>query len=247
MTPRTIRTAAALLVGNELLSGKVHEANLVELARTLRALGIALQRVVMVPDEVEGIARDVKDLSSRFDVLFTSGGVGPTHDDVTIESVALAFGTVAGVNESMAELLRSAYGDSFSEHHLRMAMVPEGADLLTTGNERWPTVVMRNVWIMPGVPEIFRSKLDVVRAHLVGPAPFHSKAVFTRADEGHLKPLLDRVVAEHPEVEVGSYPKWFDPTYKTKVTFDARDPARVDAAVGAFLEALPPADHVRTE
>jgi len=247
MTPRTTRTAAALLVGNELLSGKVHEANLVELARTLRALGIALQRVVMVPDDVEGIAHEVSELSGRFDVLFTSGGVGPTHDDVTIESVARAFGTVAHVNDSMAELLRTAYGDRFSEHHLRMAMVPVGAELVTTGNERWPTVVMKNVWIMPGVPEIFRAKLDVVRAHLVGPTPFHSRAVYTRADEGHLKPLLDRIVAEHPEVEVGSYPKWFDPTYKTKVTFDARDAALVDAAVGEFLELLPPADHVRTE
>lgn len=235
-------SAAAVLIGNELLSGKVHEANLVELARTLRALGIALRRVVMIPDEMDLIAEEVAEFSRSHDVVFTSGGVGPTHDDLTVDAVAKAFGVQARLDESMAEMLRSAYGERCTEHHLRMARVPEGACLATTSAERWPTVVMGNVWVLPGVPQIFRAKLSVVREWVRGPVAFHSKAVLTRLDEGALKPLLDQVVEAHPNVDIGSYPKWFDLSYKTKITFDSRDAAAVEAALAAFVALLTDAD-----
>jgi len=241
-SPRVVETAIAVLIGNELLSGKVHEANLVELARTLRSLGISLRRVVVIPDELDLIAEEVGAASRSHDVVFTSGGVGPTHDDVTIEAVARAFGVGARVDASMAEMLRAAYGERCTEHHLRMALVPEGAALASTADERWPTVVMNNVWVLPGVPQIFRSKLSVLRAFLRGPQAFCSRAVLTRLDEGKLKPLLDRVVAEHPGVDVGSYPKWFDASYKTKITFDSRDAAAVDAALEAFVATLAATD-----
>src|SRR5690242_17411044 len=104
------------------------------------------------------------------------------------------------------------------------------------------TVRFRNVWCLPGVPEVFRMKLQVVRAHMVSAPRFVSFAVYTKMDEGDLKPLLDRVVAAHPDVEVGSYPKWHDPTYKTKLTFDGRDEARVRAARDAFVALLPPGE-----
>ena len=240
-------TAAALLIGNELLSGKIHEANLVELARTLRALGIALRRVVIIPDDAALIAQEVSALMSSHDLVFTSGGVGPTHDDVTIEGVARAFGVGVELDESMAEMLRKAYGDRCTEGHLRMALVPEGATPRTTPDERWPLVVKGNVWILPGVPEIFRSKLVLVREHLTGPSPFSSKAAFTALDEGTLKPFIDRVVTLHPHVEVGSYPKWFDASYKTKVTFDARDAAAVARALEEFVALLPAGALVRVE
>ncbi|MEB2310769.1 MAG: molybdopterin-binding protein [Sorangiineae bacterium] len=242
-----VDTAAALLIGNELLSGKIHESNLVELARTLRALGIQLARVVMVPDDLELIAAEVRALSERYGVVFTSGGIGPTHDDITLEGVARGFGVEARVEPTMEALLRGAYGERITEGHLRMALVPEGARLATTPDILWPTVVMRNVWVLPGVPEIFRMKLAVVRSALRGPEPFVSRAVFTQMDEGELKPLLDRVVSAHPEVEVGSYPKWFDRDYKTKLTFDARDAAAVEAALAHFLTLLPRGEPQRVE
>ena len=242
-----INTAATLLIGNELLSGKVREANLCELAHTLRALGIRLERVVMVPDDVEAIAAEVAVLSSQFDVVFTSGGVGPTHDDVTVEAVARAFGVATHVDPSVAQLLSDAYGEACSEAHLRMALVPDGATLTTNQEVPWPTVVMRNVWMLPGIPEVFRMKLSVIRSTLRGPAPFVSRAVFTRLDETDLKPLLDQVVEAYPDVEVGSYPKWFDPSYKTKVTFDARRPDRLESALAAFLELIPEPAVIRVE
>ncbi|MBK7579070.1 MAG: competence/damage-inducible protein A [Myxococcales bacterium] len=247
LAPQVAESAAFVLIGNELLSGKVQEENLVELAKLLRALGIRLKRVVMIPDDIDTIAEEVALCSRTHDIVFTSGGVGPTHDDLTLDAVAKAFEVELCLNETMADMLRNAYGERCTEHHLRMARAPEGAVLATTPEERWPTVVMRNVWILPGVPQIFRSKLTVVRTWVRGQEAFCSRAVLTRLDEGNLKPLLDQVVSEHPKVEVGSYPKWFDATYKTKITFDSRDSAAVDAAVLAFVALVPSDGIVRME
>jgi len=234
-----IVTAAALIIGNELLSGKVQETNLAVLARTLRVLGVLLRRVVMVLDDVDEIAREVRELSSTHNWLFTSGGIGPTHDDVTIEAVARGFGVPVVMSAEMEVMLRAHYKERITEGHLRMGLVPEGAALETTEDIRWPTVRMRNTWILPGIPEVFRMKIPVVRARLGQGKAYVSHAVYTKMDEGDLKPLLDVVVASFPDVDVGSYPKWFDATYKTKLTFDGRDAARVAAARDAFVAALP--------
>jgi molybdenum cofactor synthesis domain-containing protein len=242
-----MRTAAALIIGNELLSGKIAEGNLQTLARELRSLGILLRRSVMILDEVEVIAREVRELSAAHDVVFTSGGVGPTHDDLTIAAVARAFAVPVVMAPEMERMIRAYYGARCTEDHLLMARVPEGARLVSTPAVPWPTVVMRNVWVLPGVPEVFRMKLPHVRGELEGSAPFVSVAVLTTLDEGDIKPLLDRVVAAHPEVEIGSYPKWHDPEYRTKLTFDGLDLARVHAARDAFVAGLPAAALVRVE
>jgi len=241
------RSAAALIVGNELLSGKVQDENLVALAQTLRQLGIALERVVMVPDQVALIASEVRELSTRFSVVVTSGGVGPTHDDVTIEAVALAFGVPVVTSRAMEAMLRAHYGDRCTEGHLRMALIPEGCELVSNTEVTWPTVLMHNVWVLPGIPEVFRLKLALLRARLTGGVPFQSRAVYTQMDEGHLKPLLDAVVVLHPNVEIGSYPKWGDPTYRTKLTFDGRDTEALRAAVDAFVRLLPPGEPQRVD
>lgn len=233
------KTAAVLLIGNEILSGKIEEKNLAEIARLLRELGVRLARVVIVSDDVDVIAKEVGELASAHDWLFTSGGVGPTHDDVTIEGIAKAFGVAVVAAPEMEAMIRAHYRERTTENHLRMALVPSGATLEVTDEVRWHTVRFRNVWCLPGVPEVFRMKLAVVKAH-IGAAPrFVSLAVYTKMDEGDLKPLLDRVVAAHPDVEVGSYPKWHDPLYKTKITFDGRDESRVRAASEAFVALLP--------
>jgi molybdopterin-biosynthesis enzyme MoeA-like protein len=239
--------AAALIVGNELLSGKVAEANLVELARTLRPLGVRLARASVLPDELDVLAREIARLSSEYPLVFTSGGVGPTHDDITIDAVAAAFGVRAVEDPTLAGLIRRAYGDRCTPTHLRMALVPAGAELAISPDGAWPTPVFKNVWMLPGVPEVFREKLGTVRAWVSGPAPFVSLAVFSKLDEPSLKTLIDAVVERHPDVEVGSYPRWFEPTYKTKVTFDARERAAVERATRDFVEHLPEGALVRVE
>src|SRR5690606_36765367 len=156
----------------------------------------------------------VEALRTSSDVVFTSGGVGPTRDDVTVQAVAEAFGVEAVVDPTLEKLLRESYGVRLSEAHLRMAHVPRGATLVSVSDIKWPTTLMHNVFILPGVPEIFLKKLDAVRAHVSGQRPFVTRAVFLELEEAELKTPLDGVVAAPPEVELGSYPKWFDPRYR---------------------------------
>lgn len=245
--PLIAQTAALLLIGNELLSGKTQEQNLIELARVLRALGIPLTRAVVVPDDRAIVAREVRELSAFAGVVFTSGGVGPTHDDVTIEAVAEAFGVEVIEHPDLVHLVRERYGSACTPAHLRMARVPRGARLVSVVDIHWPTTLVGNVFVLPGVPEIFRMKLDAVRAHLAGLEPFVSRAVFLKTEEAEIKTLLDRVVAEHPDVDVGSYPKWFEPAYSTKVTFDSRDAGAVERALSAFVASCNPAEVVRVQ
>jgi molybdenum cofactor synthesis domain-containing protein len=265
--------AALLLIGNELLSGKIQEANLAHLARTLRSHGVSLRRSVMVPDEVATIEAEVRALSMSHTWLFTSGGVGPTHDDVTMAAVARAFDMEVVLHPHLAAMIRGRYGDQCTAGHLRMAQVPSGAFLETSLRtlapaqaaaqaaapaplaqepeaDEWPAVRIGNTWVLPGVPEAFRMKLEIVAASLRrsggGPA-FVTHAVYTQLDEAALIPALDAVVAAFPSIDVGSYPKWFDPTYRTKLTFDGRDEAAVRAARDAFVALLPPGEPQRIE
>ena len=231
-------TAAALVIGDEILSGKVQEANVSVLAVALRGLGVLLRRVVVVGDDVDTIAREVSILSKSHDWLFTSGGVGPTHDDVTVEAAAQAFGVRVVSSPEMEGMLRAHYKERCTPGHLRMALVPEGASLEVTREIAWPTIRLANTWLFPGIPEVFRMKLPVALAHIGAGRAFVSHAAYVRMEEGELKATLDRAVAEFPDVAIGSYPKWFDPSYKTKVTFDSRDAVRALAARDTFVSWL---------
>jgi molybdopterin-biosynthesis enzyme MoeA-like protein len=195
--------------------------------------------VVFVLDDVATIAEEVSTLSSSFDYLFTSGGVGPTHDDVTLEGIARAFEVPVVTRPDLVALYKKYYGDKLNEGHIRLAGAPRGAKLLTTSASPWPVAVMKNVWILPGIPEVFRMKLPIIREHLERGTPFITRAVFTKMDEPDLKPLLDAVVRKHPGVDVGSYPTWNDPQYRTQITFDGRGQEAVDKALADLLDLLP--------
>ncbi len=239
--------SALLLIGNELLSGKVQEQNLLPLATMLRAQGLELGRVVTVPDELTVIAAEVRALAAQYEWLFTSGGVGPTHDDVTLAGVAAAFDCRVVRDPDFEATIRAQYGERLKPAHLRMADVPEGSVLVTGNPPSWPLVRKQNVWVMPGVPEAFRMKLALIQAELPKRAGFRTHSVYTNLDEGQLAPLLDTVVAAFPDVEVGSYPKWFDPTYKTKLTFDGQNAAKVAAASECFVALLPAGEPQKIE
>jgi molybdenum cofactor synthesis domain-containing protein len=226
-----VETAAFLAIGNELLSGKVVEANLSPLATTLRALGINLRTAEILLDDVPTLAQAILRLSKAHGVLITSGGVGPTHDDVTIEAVAKAFGRKVVREPSLVELVRQTFGERMTEAHLRFADIPEGAQLRRAPDVSWPTPVVENVWILPGVPEVFRMKLATLRSWVKGPMPFVSRALVLNKDEIDLKDALDAVVAAHPAVTIGSYPALFNPRYRTRITFDGTNESFVNAAL----------------
>lgn len=233
-----MRTAAALVIGNELLTGKIQDANVLVLARTLRGIGVLLRRVVMVLDELDTIASEVRALADSHDVVFTSGGVGPTHDDVTIAAISKAFGVDPVRSPEIEDTLRAYYKERLTDGHLAMAKIPAGARLARTAGGVWPAIVKDNVWILPGVPQIFAMKMPLVAAELGTGRGWVSLAVFTTLDEGDLKGALDRVVAAHPDVEIGSYPTFSEVRYRTKLTFDGMDEAAVKRARDAFVGSL---------
>src|SRR5213594_3675479 len=212
------KTAGIILIGNEILSGKTVDANAAYLCRELRELGVEVRRVVVIPDEVSLIAEEVAAFSKAFDLVFTSGGVGPTHDDVTIEGVARAMGVPVVRHPELVALLERYYRDKVTDAALRMAEIPEGAELITGNGLRFPNVAMR---------ERFRD------------APIHLKNVFVRIGEGTLADYLNRLLDGFPLLLVGSYPELSNPEYQVKVTLESRDRGYLEQALADFLGRLP--------
>jgi len=232
------KTAGIILVGNEILSGKIVDANASYLCRELRVLGVEVRRITVIPDEVDLIAAEVSRFGAEYDVVFTSGGVGPTHDDVTIEGVARAAGVPVVRHPALVALLEGYYKEALNDAHLKMAEVPEGAELLVDESVRFPTILMRNVYILPGVPEIFRRKFDAIRERFRD-RPIFLKNVFVRIGEGTLADHLNGLLRDYPELLLGSYPEFSNPEYKVKVTLESRDDAFLEAALAEFLKRLP--------
>jgi molybdenum cofactor synthesis domain-containing protein len=219
------RDAAILLIGNELLSGRVVDENLGFIARQLWDLGVPVREAMIVRDEVEPIAEAVRRLSGRHDYLFTSGGVGPTHDDVTIDGVARAFDLDVVEHEELARPIHARFGERVTDSHLRMARVPAGAVLEAGGSGAWPTVRVRNVYLLPGVPAILRRKFEKLKQRFAQ-ARFHRVVLSVCAEEASIAPSLARTAARCPDVEIGSYPD----RDGVVVTLESADPERLDVA-----------------
>ncbi len=220
-------TAAVLLIGNEILSGRIRDENLPFLASQLWSLGIALRRVEVCRDELAEIAAAVRRLAAGHSWLFTTGGIGPTHDDVTIEGVARAFGVRVVTHPHLEEMIREHFGEAVRPAHLRMAWAPEGATLEGQGDGAWPTVRLANVLILPGVPSILRRKFVRLVSLFEEAAPFERRALTFLADEADLAPVLEQAALEHPTVEIGSYPE----KGRVLVTFEGDDEEELEAAI----------------
>lgn len=232
------QTAGIILVGNEILSGKIVDANASYLCRELRALGVDVRRISVIPDEVELIAAEVARFGADYDVVFTSGGVGPTHDDVTIEGVARAAGVGVVRHPALVALLEAYYQGTVSEANLKMAEVPEGAELISGESVRFPTILMGNVYVLPGVPEIFRRKFEALRERFRD-QPIFLRNVFVSIGEGILADHLNELLRAYPALLLGSYPEFSNPEYKVKVTLESRDLPFLERALAEFLERLP--------
>ncbi len=232
-------TAGVLVIGNEILSGKVVDANSPYLCRELRALGVDVRRVLTIPDEIELIAREVRAMSEAFDWVFTSGGIGPTHDDLTMEGVSHAFGVPLEVNESMAARMERALGVPLNPSQLKMSMLPRGASLVDSGDLWFPVVIVRNVHVFPGIPELLRRKFESIRERFRG-IPFVLRRVFVTRRESEIAAVLNELLGEYPELMLGSYPRVGEGTFHVLLTLESRDPDYVKRALGELLRRLPP-------
>ncbi|MCB9557591.1 MAG: competence/damage-inducible protein A [Deltaproteobacteria bacterium] len=210
-------TAAALIIGDEILSGKVEERNLAALIAVLRERGVVLRRVVFVRDDPAEIAADVRALAEQHDYLFTSGGVGPTHDDRTIGAIADAFGVPVLRHPRLVTLLKEHLGDRANDAALRMADVPEGTELC--GDGPYPLIKFRNVYILPGVPQIFAAKINALAPSLIGKRRALAR-VFLRVPESVVAERLGQLERDF-DVTVGSYPFLDRSDYSLMVTIEA--------------------------
>jgi molybdenum cofactor synthesis domain-containing protein len=240
------KTAAIIIIGNEILTGKTRDKNAAYLIDELYRLGVALRRIVVVGDDPDEIAKSISECASCFSYVFTSGGVGPTHDDVTVEGVARAFGRQVRRHPELASIICTHFGEDVDEARMRMADVPEGSELIHGEGLRWPVLVTQNVYILPGVPQIFRSKFEAIRERF-RTDPYYTSAIFTREDEFDLAPRLNRFAAARPDVQIGSYPTFGRDDYTVKITIEADKPDSVAQTKEELLKLLDPKRIVRTD
>jgi molybdenum cofactor synthesis domain-containing protein len=240
------KTAAAIIIGNEILSGKVVDLNAAFLARELRGIGVSLERIVVIPDDIEVIGTTVREHASRCDVVFTSGGVGPTHDDITMAGIAHGLGRAVVRHPVLVEKMREFTRGELTEPKLKMTEVPEGAEPIFEGTIPFPVVRVDNVYVLPGIPELFREKFLSIRARFAVD-PYFVRVVYTRAPETVIAGHLNSTLAAFPALLLGSYPKMSDPDYQVRVTLESKDESYVNRALDHLVSCLPPETIVRTE
>jgi molybdenum cofactor synthesis domain-containing protein len=219
-------TAALAVIGDEILSGRTQDKNVAQVALWLNQHGIRLAEVRIVPDDTTRIAETVNELRAAHDYLFTTGGIGPTHDDITVDAMAAAFGVPVVVHPEARKILEDYYRDrpgGLTEARLRMARVPEGAELIANPSSGAPGVRMGNVFILAGVPYIAASMLEALTGKLEGGLPIVSVTVGARAPESDVADLLRETEAANPGVAIGSYPFFKDGRYGANFVIRSED------------------------
>ncbi|EKD60908.1 MAG: hypothetical protein ACD_54C00492G0001 [uncultured bacterium] len=227
-------TAAMLVIGDEILSGRTRDSNLHYLACELTKHGIRLAEARIVADDHAEIVAAVTALRDKYDHLFTSGGIGPTHDDITADAIAAAFGAPIGPRADAMALLAAHYERQnvpFNESRQRMARIPDGASLIDNPVSIAPGFTLGNVHVMAGVPRIFEAMLASVLPTLTGGAPLLSQTLRLMRGEGEIAADFGALAAEFPDLSMGSYPFTMNGAYGTNLVIRGTDPARVDAAM----------------
>jgi len=240
-------TAGILIIGNEILSGKFPDENAPFLLKELRVQGVDVERVHTIPDEIDIIADEVARFASDFTYVITTGGVGPTHDDVTLDGVAQAFGEKLVRHQQMEQMLRQAMRDREPNASLlKMCDLPESAELLTSPDLWFPLVRVRNAYVFPGVPRLLKMKFESSRDLFIG-RPVSLRRVFLRCSEHDVAQHLHDLLEAFPDVMIGSYPRVDETEFRTLLTLESRDVDYLGRAVDSLLEKIPADDLVRVE
>lgn len=227
-------TAAMLVIGDEILSGRTRDSNMHHLAGELTRHGIRLAEARVVADDHQAIVAAVNEMRTRWDSLFTSGGIGPTHDDITADAVAAAFGVTISHRADAMALLQAHYdraGQEFNEARQRMARIPEGATLIDNPVSTAPGFTLGNVHVMAGVPRIFEAMLASVLPGLTGGPPLLSQSLRVERGEGEIARDFGALAAEFPDLSMGSYPFIHNGAHGTNLVIRGTDAGRIDAAM----------------
>ena len=229
--------AAILVIGDEILSGRTRDANMHYLAGQLTEIGIDLTEVRVVSDNRAAIIDAVKALSAAYDHVFTSGGIGPTHDDMTADCIAAAFGARIDVRDDARALLQAHYdrsGQDLNEARLRMARIPDGADLIDNPVSTAPGFTLGNVHVMAGVPSVFRAMVASILPKLTGGAPLQSRTLRVQRGEGDIAGPLGQFAEAHAALSVGCYPFQIDGVYGANIVLRGTDGTKLDDAMAAL-------------
>jgi molybdenum cofactor synthesis domain-containing protein len=236
-----IWTAAAVVIGDEILSGRTEDRNVAQLAVWLNRQGIRLSEVRIVPDRSQAIVAAVNALRPDHDYVFTTGGIGPTHDDITVDSIAAAFGVPVIVHPEARQILEDYYRDrplGLTEARLRMARVPSGAELIPNPTSGAPGVKIGNVFILAGVPNIAKAMLEALDGKLEGGRPIVSITVRAHTAESDVAELLKAVEDEHPGASIGSYPFYGGGNYGADFVVRSDDKAVAESCATALRQKL---------
>lgn len=232
-------TVGIIIIGDEILSAKVRDENSHFLASELVRLGVRVERILTIPDDIETIGREVRDYSRRFDYVITTGGVGPTHDDLTMAGVARGFDVALVRHPVLEKWIRDWYGEQLNESALKMAEVPEGSDVIMKAGLRFPPVVFKNIFILPGVPEYLRNKFAAIRDRFDG-RPIFIEKLYLKPGETEVAAKLKSVAEAFGDVSIGSYPVLGQQDYKVLITIESHDSDRLASALSSLRAALGP-------
>jgi molybdenum cofactor synthesis domain-containing protein len=227
-----------LVIGNEILSGKIVDTNSPFLAIELRKIGVDLERIVVIPDIVDIIAHETRAMSEAYDFVFTSGGIGPTHDDVTMESIAQAFETEIALDQGLCDRMERATKKPLNDAMKKMAMLPRGAKVIDAGDLWFPIVVMENVHIFPGIPQLFEKKFASIASRFSG-VPIQLTKVYVDRYESEIADDLNDLLVEFPELMLGSYPRLGEENYRVMLTLESRDASYLERATRSLCARLP--------
>ena len=209
-------TAAIIVIGDEILSGRVKDENSPFLIKQLTKQGVLVQICVSIPDEIAVISNTIYECHKKYKWVFTAGGIGPTHDDITMEGIAKAFGVKLIQNDELGQLIKDVYGIKFRKEHLKMAKVPEGIKLLYSQKSRFPVLTYENIIIFPGVPEFLKAIYISIRGHFQG-EKIHSNTIDTYLEEAEIAELLKETIQKFPGLKIGSYPLTRKSKYSVKL------------------------------
>lgn len=240
------KTAGIIIIGNEILTGKVHDENSFFLASELWSLGVQVKRVSVIPDETAVIAREVIEFSNTFTYVFTTGGVGPTHDDVTMKGIAQGFGVRLVQDPEIKKILVTKFGNTENDSVLKMAEVPDKAEVIFHQKMRFPVVAYKNIFIFPGIPEYLRSKFSLIKNRFIS-APFYLRRIFLNTHESEIAGILSDVLSEHNNISIGSYPVVGNQDYRVVVTVESKISDSLNNAFNALKQKLPEGITVREE
>jgi molybdenum cofactor synthesis domain-containing protein len=239
------KTAGIIIIGDEILSGKVQDYNSFFMAQELWSHGVRLCRISIISDSIDEIAEEVRTYSERFDFVFTSGGIGPTHDDVTIAGVSRGFDVRTVVDPSLREQLEKKQGP-LSPEAMKMAEVPEGAEILNDEALSFPLIKFRNIFILPGIPQLLRKKFLAVEKLFDEPL-IHLKKVYLNESESEIAPVLNEIVRRYTNVKIGSYPVLDNKEYMVMVTLESLDKTSLYEAMADLLNSVPDTKLMRLE